>query len=160
MLGSNPRLKRVCYACGSDKTRIHYQYHKGVKYTKYNWHLNRGTNLVLCHDCYTFIIRREYNRKRMATRVTFRNRRTITHQMRRVGVCNLCRAVLPFDCLKTDLNHYTYNDNNPLEGILETCVSCHSKYHTDLKQTSEYRKRLSDIAKEIWRKRKEDRDIN
>jgi hypothetical protein len=156
LLGSNPRFKRVCYGCGEDKT---YVWKSKEGYTKYNWHLNRGTDLVLCHYCYVDIMQHEQHKERMSTRVSYRKDRIITHKVVRIGVCNLCRAVLPFDCKKTDLNHYTYNDNNPLEGILETCVSCHSKYHRerDKKQISD---KMKVIMKEIWRKRKEGRDIN
>lgn len=43
----------------------------------------------------------------------------------RIGVCNWCRSVMPFDCKTTQLHHEEYDDMNPEKHTIELCMSCH-----------------------------------
>lgn len=45
----------------------------------------------------------------------------------RIGVCNWCRAVAPFDTKTTHMHHEEYHDDNPLKDAIELCISCHRK---------------------------------
>lgn len=45
----------------------------------------------------------------------------------KIGVCNGCRAVVPFDAPCTQTHHEYYDDNDPLKGTIELCVKCHGK---------------------------------
>ena len=49
----------------------------------------------------------------------------------RVGVCTLCRAVVPWDAEKTAMHHDDdrYDINEPLKYTMEVCTSCHRKIH-------------------------------
>jgi hypothetical protein len=48
----------------------------------------------------------------------------------RKNICSLCGKKYPDDLkLRTNLHHVTYNDEKPLEGVIEVCNSCHAKLH-------------------------------
>lgn len=45
----------------------------------------------------------------------------------RIDVCNLCRAVVPFDTCRTILHHEEYDENDSLRYTIEVCQECHNK---------------------------------
>lgn len=59
----------------------------------------------------------------------------------KIGVCNWCRAVTPFDCNRTSLHHdeNRYNINNPLQYTIEICDSCHMKESRRLQRFKTFR---------------------
>jgi uncharacterized protein YeaO (DUF488 family) len=56
--------------------------------------------------------------------------------MLRGGVCNWCRAVVPFDCKMTNMHHdeNKYDEYNPIKYTIEICVRCHRKESIRLKK--------------------------
>jgi hypothetical protein len=84
-----------------------------------------------CRKCY----RKVYDSKRdpkqrqrnNPNRFLFRDKRVVLENNPRIGVCNLCRAVMPFDCKKTDMHHEEYDESDVLKYAMEICVSCHRK---------------------------------
>jgi RNase P subunit RPR2 len=65
--------------------------------------------------------------------ISFKGQTIILEDPKR-GVCNLCRAVIPFDCKKTLMHHESYHDNDPLKDTIELCVSCHKKRHSEINE--------------------------
>jgi hypothetical protein len=63
----------------------------------------------------------------LTTRIAFKNKRPIVKFNPRIGVCNLCRAVVGIDCKITHMHHEQYDPENPLKHTIELCVSCHKK---------------------------------
>ncbi len=119
--------KRVCYACGSDKTYIHKKHYNNAL-----WYSNLPIGW-LCRKCYDNIImgpnrHKKYNPRRMK----FKERIIMLKADPRNGVCNLCRAVVPFDCGRTQMHHEEYDDTNPLAHTIEICSSWHIKKHPEI----------------------------
>lgn len=50
-------------------------------------------------------------------------------QMHYVGVCNLCRAVVPFDCSRTHRHHERYDKDDITKHTIELCSKCHGLMH-------------------------------
>jgi hypothetical protein len=63
-------------------------------------------------------------------RLVFKGKRIRIKENPRIGVCNLCRNVVPFDCKQTQMHHEKYDENNPLRYTIEVCASCHGKLTT------------------------------
>lgn len=125
---SRPKIidKRVCYCCGSDKTHFN---NKGSPC----WHLNHDSEgNVLCHNCWSRYIHSPIqnkitNPKWQPRRMQFKGKRLHLQFCPRIGVCNFCRAVVPFDCKRTHLHHEQYDDSDPMKHTIEICISCHAK---------------------------------
>ena len=66
----------------------------------------------------------DYHNKR---RFKFINQIIFADEPPRIGVCNLCRAVVPFDTKRTNMHHEKYHTNAPLKDTLEVCNSCHNR---------------------------------
>lgn len=84
------------------------------------WYSNGIIDQWICTNCYGQIFRVRH-------RITYKRSRIDLTVDPRVGVCNLCRAVMPFDCKRTDIHHLRYNDEYPLRDTLELCIACHLK---------------------------------
>lgn len=107
---------KVCTCCDSVETYIR---PNGLE----QWY-NDGNGGRLCHKCYKKNI--EYP-DRGYRRLRFKDRRIVLDVALRIGVCNWCRAVVPFDCKLTHMHHERYNPDNPKEGTIEVCITCHHK---------------------------------
>lgn len=135
----NWTVKRFCYACGSEETRIKRRY--DILY--YDWLANIDRNIdvihYLCAKCADHYIRRpkrkayfdiknlETHRKHSPMRMNYKGKILNLDHNPRIGVCNWCRAVVPFDCMRTGLHHEVYDDANPLKHTIELCNRCHNK---------------------------------
>ena|SRR5215510_862957 len=116
---------RLCIECGNDHTYIDkYGYARWSKLNE-NWY---------CSNCYRKIWKylnpeRHKQNKRIQNkkRMRFLDKIVYLSKNPRIGVCNLCRNVAPFDCTVTHMHHEIYNKNNTLESIIELCPSCHGK---------------------------------
>lgn len=120
----------VCYVCGSERTQI-------TKSGIARWILNLPTKFVICRSCYAKYIvdpakkkmwdrtpaARLYNRSRFR----FKTKQIHVPNDPKTGVCNLCRAVAPFDCQKTNLHHEHYDESDMLKHTIELCPRCHSR---------------------------------
>ncbi len=111
----------VCDTCNSET---------GSRYYK-------RENIYICQACACKEWRaknqdrvKEYNDKRNPInhpkRFTYKGKRILLKENPRVGVCNLCRAVVPFDSKETHLHHEQYHDDDPLKDAIEICASCHT----------------------------------
>ena len=130
-------VKRICYACGSDKSN----YAKGRNGKPYQkWFLNKPTTLVICSLCYANIfiqqkLLQKYYRKR---RITFRGKRIYLSHHARTGICSIChKSVDNGEIRKTHSHHWVYIIIFPWFGREERCISCHSKESWKLKQITE-----------------------
>ena len=105
-----------CYSCGS--------LDKGKK-----WVYNLGTEYVVCWRCYERVLRKDYSLVKARRKHRFKDKIITLKEIPRIGVCNLCRAVVPFDCYRTCLHHddNQYDENNTLKYTIESCDSCHNK---------------------------------
>ena len=117
-----------CYACGNNRYKIALR------------NRDRDDN-VICALCYLTIFyipsnRKSFNKRQLEYyhkkekrnhRLSYRGKPINVNYAIKVGVCNLCRAVWPFDTVQTQMHHDKYDDNNPLAHVLEVCNSCHSK---------------------------------
>lgn len=110
------------------------------------WIKNKGTDLYICNSCWDNIINRQitsnnrrfYQRqdkfkeyRKQIVRTSFGNAKLITP---RIGVCNMCRAVVPFDCYRTHTHHTEYNINDLSKNTIELCPACHAKEGLRLEQ--------------------------
>ena len=130
---------RVCELCGTDISNKK----TGGKYYPY-WRINQVINGkkygVLCGKCHSRLYIKEYYRKHgrgdrrhewetaRGKRLKFKGKLVSFKYDIRCGVCNYCRAVVPFDCNYTNLHHddYRYDENNPLRYTIELCQRCHN----------------------------------
>jgi hypothetical protein len=135
MTGQRIRDKKICYNCNSEETYV-------TKDGRILWH--RWIDHIYCHYCYMRLFINPRNNGRTnkkpkpvgykikhrihsLRRIQFRTGRIIVDRNPRVGVCNLCRAVLPFDCRRTNMHHEEYYAEDVMKGALEICPSCHMK---------------------------------
>lgn len=126
--------KRICNRCGSTETRLERQIRQNGKICEYpRWFRDKEKGCgLMCDKCRSKYVdhpkqnkqkRQEENKRR----VQFRKKAVILKTSPRIGVCNLCRAVAPFDCKRTDMHHDYYDEANPLTGTIEVCIPCHRK---------------------------------
>jgi hypothetical protein len=136
-------IKKICFRCGSDKTRVRKWQNKKPDGTitssgsSIEWYKDKnGTNL--CQKCYCKYVNnprwyaKNKTRHRMMNNgrhMRFKNKPITLEMNPRIGICNWCRAVTPFDCGFTVLHHEKYDDSNPLAHTIEICQSCHSRFH-------------------------------
>ena len=123
-----PYDKRVCYACGSKKTYVR-------KNGFAEWWLNlskQGQAIgVICCKCKQSIFKIE-EKKRLYTayhqrQIYFKTKSIAIDYIPKIGVCNWCRAVYPFDTKLTHIHHESYHEDDPMKDTIELCVSCHRK---------------------------------
>lgn len=109
---------RLCYACGSDKTYV-----RKNGYLK--WYPNPPIGW-LCSKCYTkYIAMSKWRPKYNLRLLKFKDKKVLAERPVRIGVCNWCRAVVPFDCKRTNIHHEVYDDSDVLKHSIEVCASCH-----------------------------------
>ena len=122
-----------CCECGSNKTYVR-------KTSKTRWHLGRPEwykhpdipNKFLCNKCYLRLPQKQQKRQQLSKiyhkkQHYYKNRNIHLDYEPRIGVCNWCRAVAPFDTKMTHIHHEQYDDNNPSKHTIEICVECHRK---------------------------------
>lgn len=121
----DPKLT-VCPRCNKSNKAIG-KYHP--------WRFDENKNPV-CMNCWWKIDPKgkERSRKNNVKRIRYRGQYIRVKENPRIGVCNLCRAVFPFDCSKTDMHHEKYYDDDKLKGAIEICNRCHMKQTWELKQ--------------------------
>lgn len=146
---SKPEDKRFCSECGSTETKPVRKKRKGGSIFEYPHWLRDGKGGWWCHDCafklvynpkwnpITHIKWAQYNREvNQPRRITYKGKRVYMKKPPRIGVCNLCRAVVGQvdaqvgeDCNITNRHHIQYDDNDPIAYTIESCVRCHRKFH-------------------------------
>lgn len=116
-------LNRVCYACGANSSHLS---KKGVQI----WYPNHDKdNNYLCTKCYMKYLRNPiFHEKRKGKRIGFRGKEKRMKTERKIGVCNWCRAVVPFDTKRTHMHHDEdrYDENDPERYAIELCMTCHN----------------------------------
>jgi len=136
-------IKRQCYGCSSIETYID---RKGNAH----WYGNGTTNLWLCEKCDNKYVKnpkwhpithpktnpitsKKWNPingpKFSARRIAFRDKGVYLSYNPRIGVCNLCRAVVGMDCQRTHIHHERYVTNDPSAFTIEVCPKCHRYRH-------------------------------
>ena len=95
-----------------------------------NWYSNLPIGW-LCRSCYQkYINAPKYWLNATKRRIRFRGKRVYNKsEVLRIGVCNWCRGVVPFDCKITDTHHESYHEEDPLRDTIEICPKCHNAYH-------------------------------
>jgi len=60
--------------------------------------------------------------------IRYKNTLMLLDEPLRIGVCNWCRRVVPFDTMQTQLHHdeNRYDDADVLRYTIELCNSCHT----------------------------------
>lgn len=114
---------RICYACGSDKTRIIKSRNKDVAH----WYLNHDfDNNVLCTDCFVKIIhypsRRDIVLNEHRKYIRFKNRKVKLFSNPRSGICSKCQR-----SRFTHMHHWFYLVIMPWSCTTELCNQCHPK---------------------------------
>ena len=111
---------RICYACGSNKTKTHHSINGSrTQIVHYPcWYLNRPTNLVICRNCYKNIFS---NKKRITFKRDGIFQRVHLTKIVRSGKCFKCGKIR-----KTHLHHEKYNDEDVIDGTVELCIPCHT----------------------------------
>jgi hypothetical protein len=114
--------QKKCVNCNTTETYVN---RKGYEV----WRNDEKGN-VLCKRCWQNLIANpKYNpaghKKFNPRRLTFKNKQIFIPYDFRTGVCNLCRAVFPFDTAKVDFHHEKYDESDPLKYTIEICASCH-----------------------------------
>ena len=128
---------RVCKICTTTKSLKS----NGHSHWYLDWSFNGIFYSVLCKKCWAKLHAREVRKnrtrkdwsdiyhkssKRTFTFVPKRTSKTLPYEIK-IGVCNWCRAVVPFDTPKTHIHHVEYDMSNPSANIIEVCVKCHWK---------------------------------
>ena len=103
-------MTRSCIKCESDYTYIDKSGYAQWYNTKDGW---------ICNKC--------RNIDRNSKRINFQGKQTFLGYNPRIGVCNICRAVYPFDTSLTHMHHESYHKDNPLKDSIEMCIRCHIK---------------------------------
>jgi len=117
-------VKRVCYSCGSERS-----YFDIIR--KYeHWYNNHPIKeMWLCENCNNKYIKNPINNPR---RIVFIKSQIHIKNIPRIGVCNLCRNVVGFDCKRTLIHHESYHNDDPLKDTLECCNRCHRRRHMNI----------------------------
>jgi hypothetical protein len=125
---SRIKVKRFCYACGSDKTEL-------TQGRWPHWYPNHDKdNNVLCHDCF---MRHCYLPVYYARRYEFCGTRLQEDNKSRVGICSKCGIKVGDRYIgwrnhivtvqETQLHHQFYLIICPWFSRVELCVYCHDK---------------------------------
>lgn len=67
-------------------------------------------------------IKLEYSKRRFR----YKDKYVVVKENPRSGKCFFCER----EDRQTNIHHYKYDDNNPLDFTIELCVSCHRKWHS------------------------------
>lgn len=123
------QTKRVCSKCSRDWT--HTQRRKDRRgLITHLWHKD-GNDGWMCQNCYSlYVSTPKHNPKLNQRRLRFKDKILFMDAPIRIGVCNYCRAVVPFDCKHTHMHHESYHEDQPLKDTIELCESCHHKIPT------------------------------
>jgi hypothetical protein len=132
-----PPEKYVCYACG---VRECMYIENGGTHDRWSFNHDNEDNM-LCHRCWSrYIHSPEHNKIwnpiYSPRGLRFKDKHPMLERNPRVGICNLCRAVVGCDCKISAMDHWWYDDSDPLIGAIETCPSCHMTRHQRLKKFS------------------------
>lgn len=131
--------ERLCSRCESNQTYIeHYELKSGNIIDVHHWRKD-GSGGWLCDKCYGKYVKQPkwgpiVNPIRGPKRITFLGKRIRVDRPPRIGVCNWCRSVTPFDCKRTHMHHESYHDEDPLKDTIELCVSCHVRHSWEIKK--------------------------
>jgi hypothetical protein len=68
---------------------------------------------------------KEWRKQRISFKYGDRWKNVKPRYIVRIGVCNGCRKVVPFDISKTNMAHIKYDINDLGNYVLELCMSCH-----------------------------------
>lgn len=152
--GTRKQIIRVCSDCHSNETRWRQgcKRNDGTIGPAYpNWYLD-GIGGWYCHACYMKNIisptvdvatRKKRNAPYNTRRLKYKDKLLLLAANHKIGVCNLCRAVVGFDCQRTHMDHEKYDDSNPLAHTMEICPRCHEKKHREERK----RKRIEQSRK-------------
>ena len=115
---SKLKAKRVCYACGSDKT---YTAMTKERYPNPHWYNNEPIGW-LCEVCKNRYIKNP-------RRICYFDKRIPLSNYPRKGVCLECgKSVITTEVKRTNMHHALgYFPIFVWFGILELCVGCHDK---------------------------------
>jgi hypothetical protein len=114
--------KKVCYGCGSDKTYA--QKHTNGR-LQYHWYANPPIGW-LCEKCNnTYVKNPKWHPITNRRRIWYGGRQVYVEEEHKIGVCNWCRAVAPFDCKYTGRHHELYDNKDPMKHTIEICFACH-----------------------------------
>jgi hypothetical protein len=123
--------KKICYACGSTKTKIRYKKNRRPN-AEWIYNLDDENN-VLCKRCYYEII--EYRARRELCRcmtISFKGRQIYLHHNPKKGICQVCnRSVSAGEIKRTNMHHEEYDEKDPLAYTVELCVNCHNHRHPE-----------------------------
>lgn len=112
-----------------------------------DWRYERDENGVIikvyCKTCHSRLIHNpKYNpdrhKKYNPRRLSYKGQIILLDHDPKTGVCNLCRAVVPFDCKKTGMHHFSYSDNDPLADTIEICQKCHRTWHWEFNRNGKF----------------------
>jgi hypothetical protein len=129
----NSKDNRVCSECGSNETplrqnkRIRTDGTLGPPYPQWysdgmgGYHCKPCRARLVDHPKWNLVNLKIHNERRL----TYKGKVVRLKEAPRIGVCNWCRAVPPFDCAKTQIHHEQYDDENPLAHTIEVCPKCH-----------------------------------
>jgi hypothetical protein len=127
-----------CNRCGATETSLS---------NRRKWISEDGDSIIIrkypnwskgmCFKCYNKYISNPIHRpKDNPKRMHFKEKRLFLKESPRIGVCNTCRAITgqinaqrDILCKITHINHFQYDEQNPLKHTLEQCVACHRHYH-------------------------------
>ena len=65
----------------------------------------------------------------MGNTINFKGQVVVLEEDPKIGVCNYCRRIVPFDCSRTHIHHVEYHDDDPLRNTIESCPACHGVEH-------------------------------
>jgi hypothetical protein len=129
---SRTKNKKICYCCGSDKSRPNA---KGSPI----WYLNYDKDEnVFCCRCYDKLIKNPRNNpNNHARRYTYGKRRLLEDKGSRTGKCEWCSKKIGDTYIgwrkrikiikETHLHHLFYLVICPWFGRVELCAPCHNK---------------------------------
>lgn len=153
-----PKNKRVCSECGSDKTRWNQNKRirrDGTVPPPYPQWYDNGKGGWWCKRCHSRLVddpkwNPSMSKIHNPRRLTYKGKVVRLEKPPRIGVCNWCRAVIPFDCERTQMHHEQYDDDNPLAHTIEICPLCHiytKNFDTEkMEADREYRRKYQKIT--------------
>lgn len=137
----------ICYACGRNDVRVDNR--KGLKIWYFNfakikfYNVNLEEIQAVCADCNMQLLNRYYykiiqksNSIQRPGRVYIEGQIYINGNWNgvqlpnlhpKIGVCNICRAIVGIDIKRTEMHHEKYDSSNPTKHTIEVCKSCHPK---------------------------------
>jgi len=137
---ARPKIERICSNCKSKTTKTHQNTRVRIDGTvapPYDHWYKDGKGGWHCHDCHQNLVSNvkwnpiahaKYNPRRL----TYKGKVVMLKEERRIGVCNLCRAIVGeidaqvgMPCQRTNMHHLEYHDDNVLEDTIELCMRCH-----------------------------------